>query len=810
MIHNRKSVLATVILLLVAVLESGCNAAQKVRLPQLINRGTPIPTATATSTPSPTPSPTPTPIPAQVVDQGERDLHNGDWDAAMLAFQQIATNPSATIDEQAASQLGLARASLERGDFGSAKAILDTFLSQHTDDPRAAQAYFLRGDAKLGLSDWSGAIDDFNTYLALRPGLIDSYVYERIADAQLALGLNDQTVASYTQALNADRDFVGNLQLREKVASVQRSLGNIDAAIEQYRTILEFAQNDPYRASIEFYIAQTYLDAGRNQEAYDQLQHVFMTYPTSFEALSGLRTLRDANIDVDQFQRGVVNYNQGQYDTALEAFYNYLAATPVNYPPDVHLYIARSYRKLGNPQAALTELQAMHQRFTITDGLDVWADGWLEIAETYAQLGNNEAAFSTYDQFVADHPDLPQAADALYDAALLAESLDDRARAITYYQRLSNEYPADSRASEALFRAGIDAYLSAEYPTAQSLFTTTSTLPANDQVARSYFWLGKALVAAGQQDQAASAFSQAMTAGGATYYGLRARDITSGQSPFAPASSLNISFASDDGQAEAEQWLIQTFSLTETPPLATSLRADLATDPRMLRARELWDLGLQQEARVFFETVRTDYEDDPLATYQLALYFREIGLYRSSLLAASRILRLANVSPLDAPRFLAHLRNPVYFSDLVTSYSQQYNLDPLWVYALIWQESQFEGFAVSSASAQGLMQIWPPTGEDIAARLQWPNYQPSDLQRPVVSVAFGTWLLRDELNRFDGNQFAALTAYNAGPGNTAKWVEGSAADPDLFVESITLAEPKLYVQRIYEHYEIYRLLYGAP
>lgn len=810
MTHNRKFVLATVILLVVAVLESGCNAAKKVRLPELINRGTPVPTATPTSTPSPTPSPTPTPIPAQVVDQGERDLHNGDWDAAMQAFQAIVTNPSATIDEQAASQLGLARASLERGDFGSAKAILDTFLSQHPDDPKSAQAYFLRGDAKLGLSDWSGAIDDFKAYLALRPGLIDSYVYERIADAQLALGQNDQAIASYTQALNADRDFVGNLQLHEKVASVQRSLGNVDAAVEQYRTILEFAQNDPYRASIEFYIAQAYLDAGRTQEAYDQLQHVFMTYPASFEALSALRTLRDANIDVDQFQRGIVNYNQGQYDTALEAFYNYLAATPVNYPPDVHLYIARCYRKLGNPQAALTELQAMHERFSLTDGLDVWADGWLEIAETYAQLGNTDAAFSTYDQFVADHPDLSQAADALYDAALLAESLDDHARAITYYQRLANEYPADSRASDALFRAGMDAYLSADYPTAQSLFTTTSTLPANDQVARSFFWLGKTFQAAGQQDQAASPFNQAITAGGASYYGLRARDITIAQSPFAPANSVDLSFASDEGQAEAEQWLVQTFSLTETPPLAASLRADLATDPRMLRARELWDLGMQQESRVLFESVRTDHQDDPVSTYQLALYFRDIGLYRSSVLAAARILHLANVSPLDAPRFIARLRNPVYFSDLVTSYSQQYNLDPLWVYALIWQESQFEGFAVSTASAQGLMQIWPPTGEDIAARLQWPNYQPSDLQRPVVNVAFGTWLLRDELNRFDGNPLAALTAYNAGPGNTAKWVDAGSGDVDVFVESINLPEPKLYVERIYEHYEIYRAIYGSP
>jgi soluble lytic murein transglycosylase len=208
--------------------------------------------------------------------------------------------------------------------------------------------------------------------------------------------------------------------------------------------------------------------------------------------------------------------------------------------------------------------------------------------------------------------------------------------------------------------------------------------------------------------------------------------------------------------------------------------------------------------------VRADYWEDPLASYQLAIYFRDIGLYRSSVLAASRVIAMANISPITAPQFLLRLRNPLYFADLVLEGAEQYELDPLWVYALIWQESTFEGFAVSTASAQGLMQIWPPTGEDIASRLQWPNYQPSDLQRPYVSVAFGTWLLREELNRFDENQYAALAAYNAGPGNTATWIERSGGDLDLFVESISLGEPKLYVQRVYEHYEIYRLLYRTP
>jgi soluble lytic murein transglycosylase len=219
---------------------------------------------------------------------------------------------------------------------------------------------------------------------------------------------------------------------------------------------------------------------------------------------------------------------------------------------------------------------------------------------------------------------------------------------------------------------------------------------------------------------------------------------------------------------------------------------------------------MKVEARALFEDVRQSFQDDPLALYQIAVYYRDIGLYRSSILAARRITDLGDITPVAAPIFLARLQYPTYYSDLVISDAAKYDLDPLWVYSLMRQESLFEGFAVSTASAQGLMQIWPPTGADIASRIQWPGYQPSDLQRPFINVEFGTWLLREELNRFNDDRFAALAAYNAGPGNTATWVEQSQGDPDLFVESITLNEPQSYVQLIYQYYETYQAIYGSP
>ncbi|HEC22093.1 MAG TPA: tetratricopeptide repeat protein, partial [Chloroflexi bacterium] len=381
--RNRRLTSALLIFLIGALALGACSGATI--LPEVLQPATPTPTSTPTATPSPTPSPTPTPAPIEVVHQGERDLHNGDWDAASEAFQQVLTNPAATADELIEAQLGLAHASLRRGDFTSARAVLDTFLAQYPDHPLAAQAYFLRGDAKMGLNDWAGAISDFQMYLTLRPGLIDSYVYERIADAQLALGQTDQALASYDLALSAERHLVSTLQLREKVASIHRSLGNTEGAVAQYRAILDAAQNNAYRASIEFSLAQALLEGGQYDAAYEQLQHVFMTYPQSYEALSALIALRDAGYELDPYQRGLVNFNNGLYENAPRYFYDYLAATdPRDYRPEAYLYIAYSYRAIGNLQAALTELQTLINNFDPED--EAWGDAWLEMADIYAEL----------------------------------------------------------------------------------------------------------------------------------------------------------------------------------------------------------------------------------------------------------------------------------------------------------------------------------------------------------------------------------------------------------------------------------------
>src|SRR5258708_5934724 len=136
-----------------------------------------------------TPIPSPTPAANIAVAQADSALRNGDYDSAVTTYQSILARPLLSVDPKlrADASMGLGTADLRAGSFDDAVKALSDFITTYASDTRVPQAIFSRGDALLGLSRWNDAIADFQVYLQKRPGLIDSYAYERIGDAYLAI-----------------------------------------------------------------------------------------------------------------------------------------------------------------------------------------------------------------------------------------------------------------------------------------------------------------------------------------------------------------------------------------------------------------------------------------------------------------------------------------------------------------------------------------------------------------------------------------------------------------------------------------------
>jgi len=764
--------------------------------------------AAASPTPPPTPTipPTATQPPDQLVLDAERQMLNGYYEDAVANYEAVMVQgDSAPVELRIAAAFGMGQAALREGLFDQAAAALTTFIQQFPQDARLARAYFLRGDAYLGLSRWQDAIADFETYLASRPGLIDSYARERIGDAQLALGQFDAALASYDAAIAANRGLVPQLQLREKVAQLYISAGQPTQAVAQYDAILSVARNAPYRASIAFMAAQALVDGGDIASGLARIQGVFEQYPDRPEGYRAMQVLLANGVAIDLFQQGLVSFAFGDYEATVTALNTYSTQRPLtDIPVQFYMTLGRAYHEMGNTAAALTAFETIITQFP-TD--PAFGDALLERGRTFFLSGDSVGAIERYLDLANSYSYLPQAAEALWRAGYLYGTNDQPGEAITTFNRLAREYPESEQAREGLLLAATLSLQTGSTGGAEQFFAALAATATGDVQAEAYLNVGRLALQRGDTQIANQALQQAALAAPDSYFSARAQDIIDGRPPFAPPAQYRFTFDETADVAQAEAWLRQTFAIAQEGTL-WQISPTLQNDPRLIRGDELWAVAAYEEARAEFTDLLNTTQGDALSSYQLAVHWRQMGAYNASIRAAANMIDAAQISTLQAPAFIARMRYPVYYLDVVQQAAEQYNMDPLLLFALIRHESLFDANATAAAGEKGLTQVIPSTGEYIAQQLAWENYQHTVLFRPYASIAFGAYYLQEQLAAFNDNAPAALSAYNAGPGRAAQWLELSGGDPDLFISAITIDSTRTYVTRIYGFHAIYRALYG--
>jgi soluble lytic murein transglycosylase len=244
--------------------------------------------------------------------------------------------------------------------------------------------------------------------------------------------------------------------------------------------------------------------------------------------------------------------------------------------------------------------------------------------------------------------------------------------------------------------------------------------------------------------------------------------------------------------------------LDETPVThRTSARSDdrsLTRLPNIRAAQAMAELGATDDADTL---VRHQARiGDPAQHSALAALAGNMGLPETQLYLAHNTPRGAR------PDMMARYPAPQWQP------AGGWQVDPALVFAHTLQESQFRRAVVSSAGAQGLMQVRPGTARDIA---RWRGDLAAgsrDLKNPAINMDFG----QSYLQLLSGDTSTGgllpkvIAAYNAGPTPVARWATEirDNGDPLLYIESIPYWETRGYVGIVLRNYWMYEAQAGKP
>lgn len=122
------------------------------------------------------------------------------------------------------------------------------------------------------------------------------------------------------------------------------------------------------------------------------------------------------------------------------------------------------------------------------------------------------------------------------------------------------------------------------------------------------------------------------------------------------------------------------------------------------------------------------------------------------------------------------------YDDIIHEAARAYSMPFAFIKGVIRVESAFNPQALSVAGAQGLMQLMPATAKGLGV---------TDPFDPRQNIFGGTKMLRQLSDKYDGDINLIMAAYNAGPGNVARY------------NGIPWTQTRAYVASVYHWYKVY-------
>ncbi len=660
--------------------------------------------------------------------------------------------------ERLTARLALAKLYLSGGSSSQAVRQLDAYLLEAPVNADVRDAQFMLARALSASGDDLAALPLYAAYLQAG-GPARTYARIGQAESLASAGQTAQAASEASAVLAQDLPPSIRSAFELQMAQAFESTSPPDA-ISWYGRLRSDSSSESDQALA---LWRSAVLGGSPGQEYTAWLNVLTNYPDTLTAQAIIDTPPQTFGNVagpDPYNRGLVYYYAGENDKARAAFEQVIAS---NGPSSA---------------GASFYLGALDER----DGADADA-----IAH-YSRVPQLDATSSLAD-------------DALWWQGRLLEQAGRRDEAASAYSNLVDNYAGSKFADGARFHLGLIAYDGGNYADAANAFERIAKASRDEVRQRALLWQGKALSVAHENDAARTVLETLQQEAPDGYYGLRAAVLLGDASGKLRAGSLGPDPEPD--WTAIESWL--NGQSAGQPLLAQQA---LFANPHWGAGSALLSLGMTRQAGAEFGVLLDQASRNPALLLELSRYFQGVGMIDLSSRAAVRLLAQLPDSQVErAPPDLWRLAYPAPFGDATDGAALAQDVPAVLLFALVRQESFFDPLAGSTAGALGLTQVVPATGAAIAQDFKLAPFDAARLFEPDTSLLFGAHYLHQQLDTFSGDIYAALAAYNAGPGSALHWQKASGGDVDRFVAEIDFSQTESYVQLVIENLARYRQLY---
>ena len=627
--------------------------------------------------------------------------------------------------------------------------------------------------------------------------IVSDYAAYYLGETYLSLHRFDEALNAFNACINYYIKSPLAPLAMEKMGDVYLAKGDVVNSILTYKSFLAEYPNTAQTAGVLYKLVSMLLSNNRQDEAVPFMKRLLIEFPQQeYSDFSNPQILTDEikKLNIDEFYTRInALFKSKDYKRAASEIEGYLFEDS----PWMH----KAYASKRNAQLRLLLGQAFYRirdyirakevfkkTSSNTEDSAMEQESFIWLARTYMRLKDFKTSKDILKTFTTVFTPLEQNAspfragsltgftdknlreEALYWLAIIAKEEGDINLTATLLRQLLAEKSSSYYRTDALWQISWIYYMQGNLQKSLEILKQLENSPLR---MRAIYWQGKISYILGKKDNALRLFKTAAGSFPPDYYSTISKKAAKklGSKTHIMPASLYI----NKKQTEPNKTIDSLF---------------------IKRAQRLLELGLNNLA--VKELASIDQRQDPIT---ISLLYKQAGdFYHSYVLARNQTFSSSN--------FKYQLAFPKGYKELVEMRAAELQLDPLLIYAVMMQESEFNEKTVSIAGAVGLLQIMPNTGEMIAMKLSRHSFTGDNLFEPYTNISFGAWYLKTLIARFNENLPLAIAAYNAGPNAVDEWLKRwGEFDMDEFVENIPYPETRKYVEKVLGYYETYKIIY---